>query len=342
MAWNKKQKEQVERNREYWKKRETEALKDYITDEQEYQKRLNEIYQNMLDGCQKEIDAFYSRYAAKENITIAEAKKRVSKLDIAAYERKAKKHVKNKDFSAQANEEMRLYNLTMRVNRLELLKANIGLELIAGHQELEDYMGGILKGRTMKELKRQAGILGGTTAHSVRMADALVNTTFKNATFSDRIWMYQNELKNDIEKLLTSGLIQGKNPRVLAKELEAKFNVKTHEAERLMRTEMVRVETEAQRESYKRNGWDLYEFIVNRNCCDICAELDGKRFAVDKMQIGLNAPPMHPNCRCSTAPYEDSDEYEAWLDYLDKGGTTKQWEAKGKAIWKSQRRHSKK
>ena len=55
----------------------------------------------------------------------------MSKLDIAAYQRKAKRYVADKDFSKQANEEMRLYNLTMKVNRLEMLKANIGLELVA-------------------------------------------------------------------------------------------------------------------------------------------------------------------------------------------------------------------
>ena len=31
---------------------------------------------------------------------------------------------------------MQLYNLDMKVNRLELLKANIGLEPVAGHDEL--------------------------------------------------------------------------------------------------------------------------------------------------------------------------------------------------------------
>jgi len=46
----------------------------------------------MMDEINKEINGFYSRYAAKEGITMAEAKKRVNKLDIAAYERKAKKY----------------------------------------------------------------------------------------------------------------------------------------------------------------------------------------------------------------------------------------------------------
>ena len=34
---------------------------------------------------------------------------------------------------------------------------------------------------------------------------------------------------------------------------------------------------------------------------------------------------LHPHCRCSASAYEDSDDYEAWLDYLSKGGTTEQW-----------------
>ena len=31
---------------------------------------------------------------------------------------------------------------------------------------------------------------------------------------------------------------------------------------------------------------------------------------------------------------EDSEEYDAWVDYLASGGTTKEWEAYGKAEWK--------
>lgn len=41
--------------------------------------------------------------------------------------------------------------------------------------------------------------------------------------------------------------------------------------------------------------------------------------------LGKNAPPLHPHCRCSTAAWEDSKEYEEWLDFLDKGGTTAEW-----------------
>lgn len=310
---------------DYWAKREEEALKHYIKDEKAYEKELNRIYKDMLDSVQEQIDAFYGRYARAEGITIAEAKKRVKQLDIAAYERKAKRYVKERNFSKQANEEMRLYNLTMKINRLEMLKANIGLELIKGHDELEKFMEKILQDRTVEEMERQAGILGKTVRNNAKAANAIVNSSFHNANFSDRIWVHQNLLRDELDKLLQQGLIQGKNPRVLAREIKKKFDVSTYNAERLMRTELARVQTEAQKQSFERNGFSFYEFIVNSGCCPICKAIDGKKFRVDKMMPGTNAPPMHPHCRCSTAAYEDSSEYEAWLYHLEKGGTTETW-----------------
>ena len=327
----------------YWAKREEEALKRRITDEKEYDKQLKQIYNDMLDACQKEINAFYGRYADKEGISLAEAKKRVRELDIKEYERKAKRYVKNKDFSAQANEEMRLYNATMKINRLEMLKANIGLELIDGHNELERFMGDILQGRTEDELKRQAGILGKTIKNNAQKAHAIVNGSFqidsfsykgkRKSTFSEAIWQYQDQMRSEIGELLRSGLIRGKNPRALAKDLNKMFygnNPKKdggflYCSERLMRTELARVQTEAQKQSFERNGFTEYEFISNVGCCDICSGLNGKHFKVIDMMPGKNAPPMHPHCRCSTAAWTDGQDYQQWLDYLEKGGSTKSY-----------------
>lgn len=330
MALTEAQKRNAANNRRYWSEREAEQLKHNITEEAQYDREIKRIHQNMLDACQKEIESFYTKYARAEGISLAEAKKRVSKLDIAAYERKAAKYVKEKNFSEKANEEMRLYNATMKINRLEMLKANIGLETIAGHEELEKFMDDILKGRTMDELARQAGILGKTVLNNAAKADAIVNGSFHSGTFSDRIWQYQSLMREDLGRLLQQGLIQGKNARALTKDLQKyligenmqKMGGAAYCMQRLMRTELARVQTEAQKQSFVRNGFDMYEFIVNGGCCDICAGLSGKHFKVDKMMPGENAPPMHPHCRCSTAAYEDDEEYEAWLDYLDNGGTT--------------------
>ena len=332
---------------DYWRKREERNLKSNLKQEAEYDKEIERIYKDMLDATQKEIDAFFGKYADAEGITLAEAKKRVSQLDIEAYERKAKRYVNDPDsdkFSKRANEEMRLYNLTMKVNRLEMLKANIGLELVKGHSKLESFMSKILRGRTEAELERQAGILGKTIRGNAKLANSIVNASFKNATFSDRIWMYHDQMKSDLSKLLQSGMIQGKGARQLAKDLRKYYygpeylkngkNGAVYNTERLMRTELARVQTEAQRQTFEKYGFNEYTFLALRDACDICKAIDGKHFKVKDMMPGENAPPIHPHCRCSISAYEDTEEYEAWLDFLDNGGTTADWNRFGKAAWK--------
>lgn len=72
----------------------------------------------------------------------------------------------------------------------------------------------------------------------------------------------------------------------------------------------------AQRDSFIRNGFKEYTFIANRDCCSVCGELNGKHFPIKKLQIGVNAPPMHEGCRCAISAYSDRKEYDEWLNSL--------------------------
>lgn len=317
---------EVPKSSDYWRKREEENLKVNRKSEAEYEKAINDTYKYMLDQIQKEINGFYAKYARAEGITLSEAKRRVSKLDIEEYGRKAARYVKTKDFSKQANDEMRLYNATMKINRLELLKANIGLELVVGFDELQKYFEEKLTNRTMDEFKRQSGILGRTVQNNEKAAHAVVNASFKNATYSDRIWMYQGMLKAELDSLLKTGLIQGKHPTELARHLQKRFGVSAYNANRLMTTELARVQTEAQKQSFIRNGFTQYTFLAIGTACEACRALNEKHFDIDKMMPGENAPPMHPNCRCSVAAYMDSEEYEAWIEtYKEHGMSFEEW-----------------
>ncbi|RHV87194.1 hypothetical protein DXA96_14100 [Lachnospiraceae bacterium OF09-33XD] len=69
----------------YWKNREAQQRKYNIQNEAEYQKHIQKIYQNMIDEIEKEINGFYGKYAKKEGITIADARKRATKADIETF-----------------------------------------------------------------------------------------------------------------------------------------------------------------------------------------------------------------------------------------------------------------
>ncbi|GEM_PF-211232 len=304
---------------EYWRKREEKWQDQQIKDDK---KRMNEILKRLQyaqDEIQKEIEAQWQQFSNGQKITISEAMKRSDKMDIEAFARKAKKYVETKDFSDKANQELKLYNITMRVNRLELLKANIGLELISTFDELDTYFSNELSQAALAEFERQAGILGLTVPKNGYAAaiKQIVNDSFQTAdfpTFSDNLWQYQAELKSDLDKLLVRSITQGINPKQLAPQLkklmtdEGRENAR-YNSQRLMITETSRVQMNVQKDSYGKADVKQYEYIAEPSACPTCAALDGKIFNVDDMQPGENANPMHPFCKCSTAPYVDDKAF---------------------------------
>ena len=68
---------------------------------------------------------------------------------------------------------------------------------------------------------------------------------------------------------------------------------------------------------YKEAGVAEYEYMaaVNERTCDTCGALDGRRFKVDDAEPGVNYPPIHPNCRCTTVEYDPEEA----LDWLNSG-----------------------
>lgn len=297
-------------SKDYWIKREREHMDRMMKLDKDRSKEIKRIYKRSMQDIQNEIDRFYSIYAGKENIDMTEARKRVSKHDVEAFQDKAKEYVKNKDFSPRANQELRLYNATMRINRLELLKSNVGLELVAMGDAEYKTTERFLKEQIRAEFRRQAGILGMTVIRNEKLVQTIVDASFYNATFSDRIWNNQTELKAQLDKLLTNGLVQGKNPRELARGLRKEFDVSAYKAERLMITELGRVQTDAQKASFEEYDIPEYKFIAEPDACPDCADLDGRIFKVSDMQSGSNANPVHPSCRCSTAGYVDRKVFE--------------------------------
>lgn len=339
MAWwdnisdpekKKRVEEYIQRQMKYWQERESAYAQATKASEDELAARLKNRLNNLMTELDKQIHGFYSRYAKAEGITMAEAMQKVSQMDVKAFEEKAAKYVKTRDFSKQANDELRLYNATMKINRLEMLKAEMGLEMVDAFNDLDDMLREGLTERTLAELERQAGILQIHQHDITGRADSIVNGSLNSATFSDRIWMYQGQLKNSLATILTNGFTQGRNPRELATELVKTFGVARNNAERLMATEMCRVQTEAQMDSFKRNGYEKYMFIdtEDTHTCDICREaarrcMEDDGWYVEDAQTGENMPPMHPNCRCSTSAWMSRADLERELGWGEESSNSR-------------------
>lgn len=115
---------------DYWEQREKEWITSRIKKDQGYLNKMAERYQVLISDIEKQVNSFYSKYAIDNGLSMSEAIRKVDKFDVKAFEREAKRLVEITDFSANANKQLKIYNATMKINRLEYLKAQVGLELV--------------------------------------------------------------------------------------------------------------------------------------------------------------------------------------------------------------------
>lgn len=318
-------------SKDYWRDRdkaEREWQKSMLKADGRFNDQLKRYYNRAIADINKDIDAQFTSLAKRDGTTIQEAKRAVEQADITDYEQEAQKLVEEarllraqgkkvhySDYSEEVNQRMRLYNATMRVNRLELLKSKVGLRMVEAGIHIDQDMQDKLSKDYISELKRQAGILSMTADSnqlwtSEKVAKQVMAQT-SGPTFSDRIWANQDALKARLDEVLATGILKGKNPREMAKELKdlVRQTVTNHSyvTERIARTESARVQFKAQQESIKEAGYDYCKWIAEPSACKACtkiAGLDTTGEGAGVYKVGkVPQIPVHPNCRCSIGAF---------------------------------------
>ena len=289
------------------RKGELKHIEQSLKDDRKMKRELAKIYNSSLDDIQRHIDADIQRFAYKEGVSMAEAKKIISKTDVEAFQSTAKKYVEDKDFSPKANKELRRFNVTMRTNRLELLQARINVDTIMLAWEEEQLTAKYITEEVIKERIRQSGILGMTVPSSSQLetlARSVLLSDVSGATFSDRIWANQNELRSNINQAIERALIRGEHPRNATASIKRlvrdEYGMKKRAADRIAITEVARAQTIAGVEAFKAAEVDKMMWIAEPDACPICSDMDGKVFSI--YTSGLTIP-AHPFCRCSYAGY---------------------------------------
>lgn len=285
---------------------------------------LTQIYQESFDRMQREIDGFYMRYASKEGLTKQEAMKKASEMDVTKFADKAAKAVKEKDFSHATNEWLKVYNLKMKVSRLELLKAELTLEIQNMTAEVNEVFDKARTDEYLNEYKRQAGILGISSSGAKKRMQAILDADFYGQKFSARVWgglglraTLQREVFGSLNRIFTDMMGYKQEMKRLAK----KYSTSEQNAKRLLKTEIARINADTQYSMLKDNGFTHMIFVAEPGACNLCGPLDKVAIPIEDVEKGVNMFPMHPNCRCSAyghikmdykAGGSTLDEYELW------------------------------
>lgn len=288
---------------QYWINRERENIKREQMKDEEIVKELRRIINVALKASEKDIEEFWKRYAKRNKLTKAEAKQRVSDMDVKAFQKTAAKYVREKNFSDKANEELSTYNTKMYISRQELLMLYLNAHLVAMADAQVKTFQEYLEQAGIAEVARQAGILGKSMAITQETLLSLVGASFFNATWSTRIWNDMEKLRGELEEIINSSIIRGIHPDRFVPRIRERFDVSRFEARRLLITEVARVQSGAAKLSFEKitdnDDNAEYEFVamLDSRTSKTCRGLNGKKFKVKDMMPGVNAAPMHPFCR---------------------------------------------
>lgn len=303
---------------------ERKAQAELIKRDLDRDKLITQLYQESYDRLQAQIDKFYLGYAGREGLTKQEAMKRASEFDVTKFADKARKAVKEKDFSHKTNSWLRVYNLKMKVSRLELLKAELGLEINNLTSNLDEVFDKARRSEYLAEFKRQAGILGISSSGAKKRLDSILDADFYGQNFSSRVWGktgLQAILQRDVFASLNRIYTDMNGYQKEMKRLAERYNTSESSAKRLLKTEIARINADTDHAVMKDNGFTHMIFVAESGACDICGPLDKKAIPIDEVEKGVNMFPMHPNCRCSAYGHikmnyktgeSTLDEYELW------------------------------
>lgn len=315
---------------------------------------VEEIYQKAQTELEDKINTWYQRFATNNQISMAEARKLLTTGEMKELKWSVEeyiKHGKENSISGQWVKELENASARFHVSRLEALKLQTqqSIEALYGNQ-LDIVDSAMRKAysqryyRTAFEFQKGFGVGFAVDRLDENTLSNIINKPWAvdGYNFSKRIWTNKEKLIGELHSSLTRNIITGADPAKAIKEIKSKMGVSSNAAGRLIMTESAYFGSVAQKDMLNNLDVEKYEIVatLDSKTSEICRSLDGKVFDMKDYQAGVTAPPFHPYCRTTTAPYFDDWE-ELGIDrervarndksknyFVDGNMTYKEWEAK--------------
>lgn len=296
----------------YWTEvEEYNRIRRLETDTTVVNKRILDLYEETQRNIIKDIQKIYGNYTSRNELKDNIAKEYITNLEKKKYLNEVERLMGITTNIELKNDLVKQYNAgsaMYRMSRLENLKGNIKNKIT----ELgikEEVMNKKHYTNILLNTQKQSAF-NNTTKHLVEQA--LLKSWF-GGNYSDRIWNNKDKLQERLEKVLIPGFLQGKDEKVLAREIRDEFKTSNYEAMRLVRTESAYFYGQSTLDSYKARGIKRYKITakLDLKTSRKCKGLDGNIYQVKDAEVGINYPPFHPFCRTTTVPvYEELEAKE--------------------------------
>ncbi len=301
-------------NSEYWEKRALLIENENYKNTMYHVQKMQEQYETAKENIQKEIDKFYKEFAINNQIQLSEAKRILNNNELKEFKTTLRQYEKMIENDIEGKLKGKIVNISIkqRITRLQSLQAKIDIILDQlqnnSNVEINNTFFETLENTYYKniyEVEKNEHIHTDFTLMNEKTTDSILTYNWSGVTYSDRIWRNQIELRQKLKDSLNKNFIQGNSIRELAAEISKAIDTDYKNCVRLMRTEVNYINNKASIQAYKEKGIKQYIFVavLDLRTSKICSEMDGEIINIDDLVVGVNCPPLHPNCRSTVIPY---------------------------------------
>lgn len=316
---------------EYWQKR-FEELKDNQMKRAELNKReIKKLFRQALKASEKEILAWYQRYAEENNLTLPQAKKELNarerkdfQLTLERYKELAQKQNLSLEYIKMLN------NASMRV-RLDrsqslYLKLFYEIEKLANEYELnlKDLLAKTYEDsyyKTAYITQQVKGFEDVTALSSDRIEKTLSKPwTQDGKEFSTRIWEQKTQLVKSLQTEITQGLLTQRGTAFITERIAKRFNTSYSQASRLVETETAYFQERSMLDCFNDLEVEKLQIIatLDTRTSEICREMDTKIVELKDAIPGVTTPPFHCYCRSTVVPVGNIKDVESTRVARDK------------------------
>lgn len=297
-------------NGAYWRKRAIELAEKQKQEDDDLCLRFHREYERILHELDKEISIFYARYAANESVSMADARRLLRDAELEDF-RMSLDEFRDKALAGGFDKELEEVYLRSRISRLQALQTQVELRMMELFGSQRDVLRDHLQERytdtyyrTVYAVSQQADVASTFARIDPQTVEKILATPWAGSEFSSRIWADKDKLTRELMQTLSRGFVRGDSLNRMTKEFTQRMGVSESRAATLIHTESAHMAAEAAEQGYWETGIQSYRFeaALDLTTCAVCGALDQREFPLAEHETGINYPPLHPRCRCTTVP----------------------------------------
>ena len=332
-------------NGAYWRKRAIELAEKQKREDDDLCRRVSREYERILHELDRELTLFYARYTANESVSMADARRLLRDAELEDF-RMSLDEFRDKALAGGFDKELEEVYLRSRISRLQALQTQVELRMMELFGSQRDVLRDHLQERytdtyyrTVYAVSQQMNVASTFARIDPQTVEKILAVPWLGSEFSSRIWADKDKLTRELMQTLSRGFVRGDSLDRMTKEFAQRMGVSESRAATLIHTESAHIAAEAAEQGYRETGVKSYRFeaALDLKTCAVCGALDQREFPLAEHETGINYPPLHPRCRCTTVPVTEfqigskraaRNPVTGKTEYVEKKLTYEEWRKK--------------